>query len=287
MKRKRTGKEIFFVILLIFFAMALFAALLYLALAGTGAIWAALGVLVLAFLAVNLLFVLFIALYALLLPRLEPGEGVERQRAICRRLCACVARWLCNWARLRVQVLGRETLPEGRYLFVCNHRSMYDPLSVMAYLPEQNISFISKPSNLKIPVVGVITRYAGFLAIDREDNREALKSILLAADYLKRGLCSIGNYPEGTRSKTGELLPFHAGSFKIVQRAAVPVVVACVSGGEQVKRRWPWRATKLRLEIVETIDVKTVKSCSTNELAERARTSIEARLQEIEGEEKA
>ena len=269
-------------ILLIFFAMALFAALLYLALAGTGAIWAALGVLVLAFLAVNLLFVLFIALYALLLPRLEPGEGVERQRAICRRLCACVARWLCNWARLRVQVLGRETLPEGRYLFVCNHRSMYDPLSVMAYLPEQNISFISKPSNLKIPVVGVITRYAGFLAIDREDNREALKSILLAADYLKRGLCSIGIYPEGTRSRSGELLPFHRGSFKTAQRGKVPLVIASVRGTEKLKRGFCLHPHVCTLEILEVLPAERVKAASTQELAEYSRSLIRRCLEEKE-----
>ena len=96
---------------------------------------------------------------------------------------------------------GLEKLPkEGRFLFVCNHRSLFDPLMVMGYLADWNIAFISKPSNMRIPLAGDLAYAAGFLAIDRENDRAALKTILTAADYMKRDLCSIGIYPEGTRT---------------------------------------------------------------------------------------
>ena len=148
----------------------------------------------------------------------------------------------------------------------------------MDKLRDSNISFISKPENMAIPVVGKVLYGAGFLAIDRENDRNALKTILTAADYLKRDLCSIGIYPEGTRSKTGELLPFHAGSFKIAQRAKVPVVVACVRGSEKSQVVNPFRPNKVRLEILDVIPAETVSASRTDALAEQARELILACL---------
>ena len=157
---------------------------------------------------------------------------------------------------------------------------------VMDKLRDSNISFISKPENMAIPIVGKVLYGAGFLAIDRENDRNALKTILTAADYLKRDLCSIGIYPEGTRSKTGELLPFHAGSFKIAQRAKVPVVVACVRGSEKSQVVNPFRPNKVRLEILGVIPAETVSASRTDALAEQARELIQARLDQGRAEAK-
>ena len=95
---------------------------------------------------------------------------------------------------------------------------------------------------------------------------------------MKRDLCSIGIYPEGTRSKTGELLPFHSGSFKTAQRANVPVAVACVRGTEKVKMRLFLRPTDVYLDILEVIPAEKVKAMSTAELAEYSRKRMEERL---------
>ena len=133
-------------------------------------------------------------------------------------------------------------------------------------------------SNLKIPIAGVIAKNAGFLPIDRENNREALKTILQAAEYLKKGVCNMGIYPEGTRSRTGEMLPFHAGSFKIAQRAGAPVVVACVRGSEKVKRPHLFKSVDVYLDILEVIPAEQVKAMSTNELADYSRSLMEQQL---------
>ena len=269
-------------IFLYFLIICLAATGLWAALAASVSVWCLLGVFALSFLAVNLLFALLFTVNSWLLPRLKPGEGIEKPRRLSRWICAATAQWLCGYAGVRPHLSGLEKLPEGPFLFVSNHRSMFDPLIVMGWLDKYHISFVSKPSNLEIPIAGITARHVGFLAIDRENNREALKTILQAADYLRRGVCSIGIYPEGTRSKSREMLPFHAGSFKIAQKAGVPVAVACTRGTENAKKRLFLRPTPAYLEILEVIDAERAKAMSTNELAEEARRLIRARLDETE-----
>ena len=196
------------------------------------------------------------------LEQLLPG-GPEAVQAVDSLLCA--------YGGLRPQVTGAEKLPDTPCLLVCNHRSMFDPLMILGYLKGQNIAFVSKPSNMKIPLIGDIAYAAGFLPIDRENDREALKTILAAAGYLKKGLCSVAIFPEGTRSRSGELLPFHAGSFKIAQRANVPLVIACVRDTEKASRRLFLRPTKVYLDILEVLPAQQVKAMSTHELADYSR----------------
>lgn len=181
---------------------------------------------------------------------------------------------VCAYGGVRSVVTGVEKLPHTPFLLVCNHRSLFDPMIIMKELSDYNIAFVSKPSNLRIPMVGDVAYTAGYLAIDRENDREALKTILRAADYLKRGLCSIGIFPEGTRTRTGKLQDFHAGSFKIAQRANVPLVIACVRDTEKASRRLFLRPTKVYLDILEVLPAEKVKAMSTRDLAEYSRNQI-------------
>lgn len=233
---------------------------------------------VLTFAAVNLLFVAFWFVVALIAGNKGP---VEKQSAICRHGCAIIAEWLCSWGRVHAEISGQDLLPQdGRFLWVCNHRSAFDPVVTADRLRAYNIAFLSKPSNLALPGIGRLAWGAGFLAVDRENDREALKAILKAASFLKNGVCSIGLYPEGTRTKTGKLLPFHAGSFKIAQRGSVPVVVACIQGTEKVGKNFPFRGTKVSLDILELIPADRVKVMATHELAEYCRGRIAEHLGE-------
>ena len=207
------------------------------------------------------------------------------QNPVARRGCAVTGEILCTLGGVRADLRGLEKLPkEGRFLFVCNHRSLFDPLMVMGYLADWNIAFISKPSNMRIPLAGSAAQTAGFLAIDRENDRNALRSILTAADYLKRDICSIGVYPEGTRSHTKEMLPFHKGSFKIAQRGNVPLVVAGISGSEKLKQGYCLHPHRVILEILDVIPAAEVKAASTADLAERSRALIQAFLDREEAQ---
>lgn len=268
-------------IFLYFLLFTLLVAGLYAALAPAVTVWSLLGAAALGFLGANLLFAIVFVGNWLLLPRLKPDEGIEKQRPLSHWICTSVGQFLCGYAGVRVHVTGLEKLPEGPFLFVSNHRSIFDPLVVMGWLDKYNISFISKPSNFKLSLIGLTARHAGYLAIDRTNDRAALKTILQAADYLKRGVCSIGIYPEGTRNKgDGLLLPFHAGSFKIAQRAGVPVAVVCTRGTEKVHKTLFFYRTPVYLDVLEVIDAERVKAMKTVELADYTRALLERKLTE-------
>lgn len=177
-------------------------------------------------------------------------------------------------SRIRLHVSGLEKIPEGRWLLVCNHRSNYDPIVAGWVLRRRGIAFISKPENLKIPVVGPVIHKACYLSIDREDDRAAIRTIQESADLICRNVVSFGIFPEGTRSHSEEMLPFRNGAFKIAQKAHVPIVVAAIRGTEKVKDNFPWRATDVYFEICEVIGAEEAAAMKTTEIGEKVRTCI-------------
>lgn len=229
-------------------------------------IWQLLLVFFGVFIGTNILFILFFYIASLSVDRSKP---LEKQNRLCRAACAKIIGLACDYCSIHAQVINEDKLPKSEnFLLICNHRSAFDPLIIMDKLRKYNISFVSKPSNMEFPVIGRIAYGAGFLAIDRENNRNALKTILQAADYIKRGVCSMAIYPEGTRNKGEELLPFHAGSFKIAQKADCPLVISSVSGTDKLK---PWRifgGNNVYLNILEVVPANKVKEMSTAELAD-------------------
>lgn len=213
---------------------------------------------------------------------ISPSKPLSRQSAVCRSACVYASFIVTGYCWVRTHIRGAEKLPEaGRFLLVSNHRSMFDPIVLTRGLRRFNVSFVSKPSNLNMPVLGHIGYCAGCLPIDRENDRKALSTILTAADYLKRNLCSMAIYPEGTRSRDGQLLPFHAGSFKIAQKANVPLVITSISGTEKVGKNVLRRATDVYLDILEVIPAEKVKAMSTRELAEYSSRVIAGNLNAV------
>ena len=263
----------------IYLALSLLAGLLAGALCYTG--WArlwGLGIAVLAYLACLLLHVIYVVVTGYFL---KPYEE-KRTRSgflwfIVEESCDLILS-LCN---VSAGIVGEEKLPENeRFLFVCNHRSSLDPVAALAHLKGRNILFICKPAVFKIPAVGPYLRRCGFQTIDRENARNALATIKGAAERLETGEYSIGVFPEGTRTKTGRLLPFHDGVFKIAQKANVPVVVAVVRGSEAIRLRAPLLHTEMKIEILDVIPAQEVKALRSHELADRARAIMVEALPE-------
>ncbi len=170
--------------------------------------------------------------------------------------------------RVRLHVSGMEKIPAGRWLLVGNHRSGFDPIVTGWALRKHGIVFISKTENMKLPAVGKFLYKAGFMGIDRENDRAALRTILAAAEYMKQDIASVGAYPEGTRNRGEGLLPFRNGVFKIAQKANAPVVAVAIRGSEEITRRAPWRATDVYLDVCGVMDAETVKQHKTQEIGE-------------------
>lgn len=212
------------------------------------------------------LFILFIFLYTLTVNKNKP---IEKQDKFCRWVIDNVIpvfNWLCG---VRLSVSGLEKLPKDeRFVAVSNHRSMFDPTTAIHAFKGYNVAYVSKPENFKLPLVGSYMHGIGSLPVDRDNDRQALRDILKAADYVKSGMCSMCIYPEGTRGDGKELLPYHAGSFKLAQRADTGLAIVATYGTENVKRNLFFKKTKVGFDILEFIPAQEVKAKKASELAE-------------------
>lgn len=192
-----------------------------------------------------------------------------------------VADLLVFYARADVSISGTELIPKDtRYLMVSNHRSLADPVVMVNKMPKEEITFVSKPGNLKIPIIGKVMHKCGCLPLDRENNREALKTVKAATEYINKDYCSVVIYPEGTRSKQEGMLPFHAGSFKIAQRADVPVVVVALRNTDKVIHNFPLKKTNVYIDVIGVIDAGYVREHKTKDTAQLAQEMIEKKLAE-------
>lgn len=174
--------------------------------------------------------------------------------------------------RIRCRVTGREWLPpRGQtFLLVCNHLSNFDHMLMIVKLHRYPISFISKPENFRIPIIGRYLWNSGFLSIDRSSARNAVTTVNETARRIAEcGMC-YGVFPEGTRSRTGKLLPFHSGVFHAAARAKAPVLVLHIRGTDRVFRNMPWRSTRVEMEILDCMDGAYVASHTDAEISDRA-----------------
>ena len=238
--------------------------------------WWAVLILPASFVGVVIVFLLFLEVCALFLPKRKP---VDTPKPFCARMIWLVMYWVMSLLRVKVTIKGLEKLPDEPCILVSNHRSNLDPMTVLAAVRGKKLAFISKEANFKIPIVGNFIHHAGFLAIDRGNGMRALRTIKFAAEMVKAGKVDImGIYPEGTRSKTGELLRFKSGAFLLAKRADAPVVVMATKGTDRMLRHFPFRSSRVELEILGVIPREEVAELQHEEISARARAMIEEAL---------
>lgn len=138
------------------------------------------------------------------------------------------------WAAgVRINVRGLDQLDDQQnYLFMPNHNSNVDPPIVVAALG-RDVIMMGKASLFRIPVLGWLMRFVGFVPIAREDRAAAIDSVEEATKLLRLGLDFV-IFPEGTRSRDGNLLPLKKGPFFMAQRSGVPIVPVRVRGTQAV-----------------------------------------------------
>ena len=138
--------------------------------------------------------------------------------------------------RVRVHTEGLEKIPaKGRVLLVCNHLDNVDPVIIMHQVKKkQTLAFIAKREASTMFVVGKFMHKILCQQINRENDREALKTILRCIEIIKDDKASIGVFPEGGIKGGNVLHPFRHGVFKIAMRAQVPIVVCTLWGTQNV-----------------------------------------------------
>ncbi len=229
--------------------------------------------LVLAYAVCHMLLILIMALVV------NPKKEYERTNRFYEKFLNYSVWLFLKLINVKVVMTGVEKIPtDSRFLFVSNHVSNFDPVIVRGVLGKYDINFISKPQNFDRPILGRFMHRMKFLAIDRDNVRSSLKTLNKAVEYIKNDEGSMGVYPEGMRSFSGELLPFHDGVFKVALKANVPVVVACMTGQGEIKNKAPFKKSIVKFDILGVLPIE--EKMTSHDLAEQARTLIQNKLDE-------
>ncbi len=145
------------------------------------------------------------------------------------------ARSFCRLLFIKVEVEGVENIQEGQsYVFVSNHQSMTDVFLIYGWLPVI-FKWIMKQELRKVPFIGIGCKAAGHIFIDRSSRTAAKNSIQAAVSILHDGVCVV-IFPEGTRTKTGQVGRFKRGAFAIASELKLPIIPISLSGCYEV---WP------------------------------------------------
>lgn len=131
---------------------------------------------------------------------------------------------------IKIRVFSKTQLSDKeRYIFMVNHQSQLDIPVLEKVLKPYQIRFLAKRSLFNIPFFGWAIKALGYIPVERKDPKDGLKSILACIETFKKGY-SLVIFPEGTRSKTGELLPFKLGGFLIPLKTKSKVVPLAIWG---------------------------------------------------------
>ena len=221
-------------------------------------------------------YLLILFIISFFMPRKTP----KRSSSICHWLVVQTMQLIMPFLGIRAKVVGAEQIPSCPCVIVSNHRSGFDPMTMLAALKGRRVTYISKESNFRIPLVGPYIRRAGFVPIDRGNGLRAVKSLHTAADYMKTDGIDLGIYPEGTRSKTGKLLRFKTGACYLAKLAEAPIVVLATRGTERISTRFLLSPICVELKVVEVIDAERVMNTDQNELTSYIRQVIARELGE-------
>ena len=180
---------------------------------------------------------------------------------------------------IRVRVAGRNNLRADQAVVFCaNHQSNIDPPILFNTLhPRLHVLF--KAELKKLPLLGKVFLVGGFVPIDRTSREQSRAAIEEAAKSLREGN-SFLTFPEGTRSRTGALLPFKRGPFLMALKAQVPVVAVAVQGGTASMRKGSWivRPATVTVRIAEPVDTRGMDLSQREGLAHQVRAKVEELL---------
>jgi len=192
------------------------------------------------------------------------------------------ARSIVLVSRVKVSVQGLEHIdPNVAYVYMANHQSMFDILTLLGYLPVQ-FRWLAKMELFQIPVFGYSMARVGYISIDRSNRKSAYKSLLEAAQKIARGV-SVVVFPEGTRSTDGQIKPFKVGGFHLAIRSGRPIVPVVIYGSHHVmpKGRLRIKRGQIVLSINPPIETTHYNNKTKEVLMESVRSTMKRDLERI------
>ena len=224
-----------------------------------------------------------IALYTIVLGTLSLISGLIDGRGIWAHKCAQMwARLILVTSGVKIRLLGRPLPPTGQScIFVANHSSIYDvPIlftALRAVHPRLRILY--KAELRKLPVLVRAWDLAGFVPLERGNPEQSLPAIDGAAQALREG-ASFLIFPEGTRSRTGALLPFKKGGFIMALKGEAPIVPTAISGTRNALRKGSFiiRPVRVRVRVARPVETAGLHQDQRDQLIAGVRDAIERML---------
>lgn len=153
-----------------------------------------------------------------------------------------------GWARsilwaagVKVVLEGAEVIdPERAQILVANHTSWFDVAALATYLPGK-YKFVAKQELASVPVFGPAWQACGHIAIDRRNRERSIQSLAAVRRKLEEERPTVIMFPEGTRSRTGELTRFKKGAFLLALQTGVEIVPVAILGSYEIMPKGRWR----------------------------------------------
>ena len=187
-------------------------------------------------------------------------------------LSVCLIRW---------KVFGKENIPNYPAIYISNHTSLLD-IPILFAAINQPLFYVAKMELKRVPFLGQYMQAMGMIFIDRSNREQAMLSMRSAIQDIAKGK-SIVVFPEGTRSKSGELQPFKRGAFVIACEGEIPIVPVVIHGGSKALKSGSFtlRPTKIEIEICPVVQATNFKNLDQDALAREMHTLF---LKKLEGE---
>lgn len=208
---------------------------------------------------------------------LNKHSSREKRDAYLEKTVRKWARRLLFMAGAKIDVIGLENIPTDKAcVFASNHQSFFDILVVLAYLDKPH-ALLSKASIGKVPFIRLWMRELKCVFVERDDMKAGIEAIKKLTDVVGDGYSAI-IFPEGTRSKNGEVGEFKGGAFKIAQKTGAPVVPVALDGTYNLfEKNHHWiKSAQVKVRILPPIETAGLSRSEFKELPEKTREMIVA-----------
>ncbi len=170
-------------------------------------------------------------------------------------------RAICHLTPVSVEISGTENLDKNQsYVIAANHQSQYDIFIIYGWL-KTDFKWVAKQELRKLPFVGFALDKMGHIFIDRSNRQEAIHSLDAARNKIRNGI-SVLFFPEGTRTKTGEMGAFKKGAFKMTLDLDLPVLPVSIIGTRDIMptKSFYIRPGKVKMIIHPAIEIEPYKN---------------------------
>lgn len=149
---------------------------------------------------------------------------------VARRIWSPVILFICG---VKLVITGVKNIEHGKkYIFISNHESLLDIPAIFSSIPV-NLFFIAKKELKNVPFMGWAMQMGGMIFIDRKNKEQAQKDMIRAGELIKKGK-NIISFPEGTRTRTGEMGIFRRGTFLLSVNTGIEIVPISIKGAREL-----------------------------------------------------